>query len=370
MVSPVISERTKRVLIYRLGSLGDTVVALPALHLVARAFPNAERRMLTNIPVHAKAPAASAVLGESGLVHGYLTYPIATRSPAVLTRLWWSILRFRPEVLIYLAKPRGDSAIRRDARFFRLCGVKKIMGLPFGEFGKHLQLTGNYWESEASRLARSLGELGKINIQDRNNWDLRLTPGEEAQAVAVLAPIADRPFLAMGIGTKGQAKDWGVENWRALAARVPDVFPEHALVLVGSREEAESSEVVRGAWQGSSVNLCGKLTPRETAAVLRRSELFLGPDSGPMHVAGAVGVPCAIAFAARTKPGLWFPMGKSNRVVYHHVPCAECNLDECIVQRKQCLTSISVDEMLAAAVEAWRDGQARKNSEQQDRLGE
>ena len=45
----------KRVLIYRLGSLGDTLVALPALHLVARAFPDAERRMLTNFPVKVKA---------------------------------------------------------------------------------------------------------------------------------------------------------------------------------------------------------------------------------------------------------------------------------------------------------------------------
>ena len=58
----------KRVLIYRLGSLGDTLVALPALHLVARAFPDAVRRMLTNFPVNVKAPAAAAILGDSRLV--------------------------------------------------------------------------------------------------------------------------------------------------------------------------------------------------------------------------------------------------------------------------------------------------------------
>ena len=56
------NERVRRVLIYRLGSLGDMAVAVPALRLVARAFPHAERRMLTNVPVHAKAPAAAAVL--------------------------------------------------------------------------------------------------------------------------------------------------------------------------------------------------------------------------------------------------------------------------------------------------------------------
>src|SRR5260370_10412181 len=64
------SADTKRVLIYRLGSLGDTLVALPALHLVERAFPKAERRVLTNVPVNVKAPPAAAVLEGSGLGHG------------------------------------------------------------------------------------------------------------------------------------------------------------------------------------------------------------------------------------------------------------------------------------------------------------
>src|ERR1022692_4022661 len=74
MNSVPIESGVRRVLIYRLGSLGDTVVALPCFHLIARTYPNAERRLLTNFPVHAKAPAAAAVLGDSGLVHGYMSY--------------------------------------------------------------------------------------------------------------------------------------------------------------------------------------------------------------------------------------------------------------------------------------------------------
>ena len=56
------ASSTKRVLIYRLGSLGDTLIALPAFHLIARAFPGAERRLLTNFPVNVKAPPAAAIL--------------------------------------------------------------------------------------------------------------------------------------------------------------------------------------------------------------------------------------------------------------------------------------------------------------------
>ena len=109
----------KRVLIYRLGSLGDTVVALPALHVIERAFPAAQRVMLTNVPVQSKAPAAWSVLEGSGLVHGYISYPTGTRNFAELAGVWRGIRRIRPEVLIYLTAPRGEQTVRRDAQFFR-----------------------------------------------------------------------------------------------------------------------------------------------------------------------------------------------------------------------------------------------------------
>src|ERR1700722_6358851 len=90
----------RRVLIYRLGSLGDTVVALPCFHLIARVFPNAERRLLTNFPIHDKAPASAAVLGNSGLVDGYMRYTVGTRNPLELLRLATEIRGFAPDVVI------------------------------------------------------------------------------------------------------------------------------------------------------------------------------------------------------------------------------------------------------------------------------
>src|SRR5437667_11523770 len=77
----------RRILIYRLGSLGDTVVALPALRLVARAFPDAERWALTNFSVSTKAAPMASVLEGTGLVHGYLEYPAGLRNAAGLSKL-------------------------------------------------------------------------------------------------------------------------------------------------------------------------------------------------------------------------------------------------------------------------------------------
>jgi len=353
--SGIYPHEIKRVLIYRLGSLGDTVVVLPTLHLVARTFPNAERLMLTNLPVHAKAPAASAIIGESGLVDGYLSYPVGTRSAATLAWLWLQIRRFRPQVLVYLKKPRDNKVVLRDQRFFRTCGIRKIIGLPLGDRATNLRVGPALWESEASRLARSVNELGAIDLNDPAAWDLRLTAEELSRAEMALKPTGGRPLIACGPGTKMHAKDWGTANWSALMATLAMKFPGHTVVLIGAREEREACEHVAAAWQGNSINLCGELAPRERAAVLRRAELFLGPDSGQMHLAAAAGIPCVIAFSARTKPGIWFPHGKGHRVLYRTLDCVGCKLETCIEQRKRCLTSITVDDMLAASLEAWRE---------------
>ncbi len=351
----------KRVLIYRLGSLGDTVVALPALHVLERAFPQAERWMLTNIPVHAKAPAAAAVLGDSGLVHGYIEYPVRLRNPAAVARVWSKIRQFRPDLLVHLTPRYTAEEVARDLRFFRLCGIRRAVGLVDGESARSRVAGGEIWESEAARLLRAVRTISQADVNDLRNWDLRLTEGERQKAETWLAPLAGRATIACGPGTKMQAKDWGQDRWQALLGRLSrETLPEHGLVLVGAAEEAEIAEWVGAEWRGPVVNLCGKLTPRETAAALARAELFLGPDSGPMHLAAAQGVPCAIVFAAISLPGKWFPVGAVHRPVYHAVECAGCRLEVCVEKQKVCTTSITVEEMFAAAVEAWKNGQRQR----------
>lgn len=334
-------------------------MALPALRVIERAFPDAERRLLTNIPIHSKAPAAYSVLHGSGLVHGYMDYPWRTRSPLRLARLWWQIVSFRPQVLIYMMRSRGPGTVQRDAAFFRLCGVRHIVGLPLGPLDVNLydEKTGLY-EQEASRLARQVGTLGTVDVQDLGNWDLQLTDSEKECALRELAPLDGDRFIVVAIGGKMQATDWGTENWRDLLGRLSAHMPDHSLVMVGAQGDFDASEIASAEWHRKALNLCGRLLPRETAAVAARSELFLGRDSGPKYLAAVAGVPCAVVYAARNLPGVWYPPGRANRNLYHHVDCANCDLEVCIEQGKKCLTSITVEAMLSAALEAWREGQA------------
>ncbi len=339
----------KKLLIYRLGSLGDTVVALPSFHLIARVYPAAERRLLTNFPVHAKAPASAAVLGGSGLVHGYMRYTVGTRSLGELLRLAWEIRRFSPDVLVYLMPVRALKNVQRDRHFFRLAGIKRIVGLPGADELKHRfdHVTGLY-ESEASRLARSIRSLGEAHVEEIANWDLHLNAAEREAAARALAGLAGKPLIVCGPGTKMQIKDWGQDNWRALLNRLNHEYPDCGLALIGAREDAAAAEYAALEWTGAKANLCGQLSPRETAAVIEDARVFLGPDSGPMHVAASVGVPCVIAFSARGLPGIWYPAGRRNQVIYHRTSCGGCGLDTCIAEARRCLTSITVEEMAAA----------------------
>lgn len=354
-----VRKDVRRVLVYRMGSLGDTVVALPALHLIAQAFPLAQRKMLTNFPVNVKAPAAQAILADNGLIHGYFRYAVGTRSVTELAALWWTLRLWRPEVLVYLGPRRGVVAARRDARFFRMCGIGWQVGVPVTESmqGWLLEPATGALEPECQRLVRNLAELGDAGLQSTAAWDLRLTADEEARAGKVLEAAGQRPILAVSVGTKMQAKDWGKENWQALLASLGAAHPQFALVLAGVKEESDASQFAAEGWRAgagsgaSVVNLCGLLTPRETAAVFARAALFVGHDSGPMHLAAAVRTPCVAIFAARNLPRVWFPFGDQHRVIYHEVDCMGCGLETCIAQQKKCLTSVRIDEVFSAVQE-------------------
>lgn len=356
----------KRVLIYRIGSLGDTVVALPAFHLIAKAFPTSERRLLTSFPPNSKAPLASSVLDHTGLVHGYFHYVLRTRSIAELFRLWWTIARWRPQVLVDISPASGIADAKRNIRFFRLCGVRSFIGSPLTtDMQLHRCMPvaaavahttpGPLYESECARLVRNIDELGQVDLKDPAAWDLCLTDAEHKSAQIALAPLLGGAIIGMSLGTKRQTNEWGADNWSALIGRLARDYSSHRLVIVGAEVETAESERIAESWRAHTtapvLNVCGALTPRESAAALSRVAVFLCQDSGPMHLAAAMQTPCVAVFSSKNLPGIWFPFGDQHRILRRRVDCENCGLDICIEQKKKCILSISVDEVFAQVVD-------------------
>jgi ADP-heptose:LPS heptosyltransferase len=345
------------ILVYRLGSLGDTVIALPSLHRVRRSFPKATLVMLTNKPVSGKAAALEAILGDGYFSHHSLCYPSGTRNPLHFISLLFTIRRLRITTMVYLAAARSRKDVWRDRIFFRLCGVRRIIGLPQEEsdFMVRIQTDTGLYENEASRLARRVRDLGPVDLDDRSAWDLHLEESERQKADELIKPLEGHPFLAVSLGTKMQAKDWGASNWSELLKQLTQALPGWGLLLVGSSDEAERSASCAAFWRGRVVNLCGKASPRISAAAMDHATLFVGHDSGPMHLASAVGVPCVAIFSARNLPGHWYPYGARHKIIYHQTTCYGCNLSECVVERKRCILGIATGEVMGVVMEILRD---------------
>src|SRR5881396_607282 len=102
------------VLIHRLGSFGDTIVALPCFHQIARSFPNARRIVVTNEPVSVKSPPLEQMLLNSGLIHGTASYSIGLRNLRSLHRLIQEVRTIGAKTLVYFPAPRSWMAMLRD----------------------------------------------------------------------------------------------------------------------------------------------------------------------------------------------------------------------------------------------------------------
>jgi heptosyltransferase-3 len=338
----------ERILVYRLGSLGDSIMVLPILHVVRRSFPDARITLLTNKPVASMAAPAEAIFAGSGLVDEVLDYPIGTRNPFVLGCLLWRLRARRFGAVFNLTEYRSDGATRRDFFFFCIAGAKRFYGFNLEARDKKPSpdsSTGEV-EWEASRLVRRVASFSQVDLDDNKFWDLRLTIEEHCDAEALLEKVSNQGHLiAFSIGTKVPANDWGINNWVELSSRLARHLKGWSVVFLGSQEEAEDSEFCSSLWGKVGLNLCGKSTPRVSAAILAKCKLFIGHDSGPMHLAACVGIPCVAVFSARNLPRQWFPRGNKNVILYNKTECAGCGLEVCIVNQKKCLSAISVNQV-------------------------
>lgn len=337
----------KRILVFRMGSLGDAVVSLPALHLLAEATPGAQRILLTNRPVSDQAAPAAELLLGTGLVHKVIDFPPGLRSPSEAWNLRQSIRAAAPDALVYLSEPRPRAGLLRDVAFFATCGILRVIGLPWSDDRRRHRPQGERWEPEAARLVRCLEDLGRIDLAAPANWDLHLSEDEHAAADAALAGWDGAgDFIAFANGTKHPANDWGDEAWSEtlrIAGR-----PGLGLALVGAESERDRLEAVAQVWPGPVLDLAGCLPLRATAAVLARARVFLGHDSGPMHLAATVGTRVVAVFSGRNRPGIWFPAGEGHRLFYPMVDCVNCGGTICAERGHACMKGHRPADVAAA----------------------
>ena len=144
-------------------------------------------------------------------------------------------------------------------------------------------------------------------------------------------------------------KIWPEDRYREVVA---DLITEFDLwpVVFGGPEDRDRGDRLLRSWR-RGYNGAGALSLRSSASALARCRLYLGNDSGVMHLAAAAGVPCVALFSARESPGSWYPYGGAHRVLRSQIDCEGCMLVECIDRRMECLMAISTAEAFEACTQ-------------------
>lgn len=349
-------KQPNNILIYRLGSLGDTVIALPLFHRILELFPDAEISLLTNKPVMSKAAPLEAVLGKNKFFSKTLSYPVGTRNPLLLASLIKDIRKLNIDTVINLTALRSAKADKRDKLFFKAAGVSQFVGFDNApeDYKVNLDPKTGFFEWETVRLARKIEALGTFDFHQQRYWNLKLSEEEIGKADELLKTLpANEPFIAINVGTKMEIKNWGLENWVSLVESLNADYSDKALVVIGVAEESPLAEACLKSWQGKKLNLCGMSSPRVSAAILKRAELFIGHDSGPMHLAACVGTKCVAVFSCINQPKQWFPRGANNQVVLPDTACLSSGVKECSNPDKKCILTIQPSEVKEAVYKAF-----------------
>jgi asparagine synthase (glutamine-hydrolysing) len=345
----------KRILVFRIGQLGDTIVALPAMWLVRKHFPHAHIALLCDRHPGKSHVLASDLLRGAGIFDDYLSYPVSQSGRLLrqsrMAGLLAAIRRGRFDTLVYLAPTnRKPEQIERDRRFFRMAGIRNFIGtegfepLEPKQSGQPLKMMPRESELLLQRLAAS----GlRAERQDQLRMDLGLDPKDDAAVSSwktQLPSDGGRLWVAVGPGSKMPAKRWPLRRFEQVVvdlAREFDIWP----VVFGGAEDKVIGDWLLARW-GRGYNAAGALDVRTAAAALKRCGLFLGNDTGTMHLAAAVGVPCVAVFSSREPPGIWFPAGEGHRVFRSDIECEGCELVECIELGNECLKRIGTDQVL------------------------
>jgi heptosyltransferase-2 len=192
-------------------------------------------------------------------------------------------------------------------------------------------------------------EVTVIELEQAKEKFLSSLCGNSGDRPSALSPI----LLGLNPGAEyGPAKRWPAENFAAVAREVSRRTNGCVWLAFGGPNDAKLCHAIAQLAGGSVVNLAGKTSLRELMALLKLCRVLLTNDTGPMHVAAALGTPVVVPFGSTspelTGPGL--PGDTCHRFLFSNVPCAPCFRRTCPIDFR-CMTSLGVKRVMDAVLQ-------------------
>jgi predicted lipopolysaccharide heptosyltransferase III len=352
---------SRRILIMRLGAYGDILMGTPLLAALRAAYPDAYLTWMAG-PTETQAIDANPYIDEvivwdgayirSAWRHGRVG-PAIVRSVSLLREL----RRRRYDAFISL-QPEEWPLLLRAVGAAQNIGVFNTFARHWGEErNPHYQTlyTQAYSRPELHRIDQYLAVLEAFGLPKPADPCLSIgyTAEDKAASDSFLAAHGNGEsddFIVVAPLTTWPTKCWAADRYAALGDALAKAHGCR-IVLIGTAKEGETLAQIASAMSVPAAVAAGSLTFRQSAALIARSRLLVSGDTGPMHVAAAVGTPQVALFGA-TSP-LWYgPRTERSISLLHEVPCGPCDKKECSqtgADYLRCLDLITVGEALAAA---------------------
>ena len=329
-----------KVLIIKLSSIGDCIHTLPAVASLREGFKKKGIKARIDWLVE---EAASSVLTHSRLVDNVI----------VVKRGWLRNYRENRRVASALAATRYDlvldfqGLLKSGVWVYLSNGVKRA-GFSNAREMSHLFLNDRLppYDPEKHAVDRYLelavhagGAAGPARFQVDTG-----KAAKSAENKLKGVGVGREPFFAMVSQARWPTKLWSEGSFVELARRLIDKTGFKA-VLVGGPGDRAALEDIKDKIGAGAINLAGLTDLPELAEVLRRARFAVTVDSGPMHLAAAVGTRCVSIFGP-TAPWRTGPYGTGHIVVRKGLDCSPCFSRKCA--DPECMTGITVDDILAA----------------------
>ncbi|MEK6237633.1 MAG: glycosyltransferase family 9 protein, partial [Planctomycetales bacterium] len=232
-----------------------------------------------------------------------------------------------------------------------LSGAKRRIGWDCGGGGFLLTDRADYQSGrhEVDSRAELLRTMG---IEPPEDFAPRFTPPDRARrrvAERLAQALASgRPLVAAHVGAGIPARRWPIKHWRETLRTIIDETDALIVTPGVASERGVLDRVARGLPSDRVLNWAGECDVCELAALLERADAFVGADSGPAHLASAVGTPSVVLFSGTNRPEQWRPRGADVRVLREPVSCSPCHCSACPLDEHLCMTRLQPSRVLDA----------------------
>lgn len=191
-----------------------------------------------------------------------------------------------------------------------------------------------------------------------HNPRLYLSHEDIAEGNAVLDSVGisyDDAFIAIAPRAIAESRRWGSDNYGNLAVRLIKEY-NCRIFLIGTEDDLDAGEEVRNHDPSGIINLCGKTGLMAAAAIISFARLFVGNDSGLVHLAGAVDCP-VVVLSGPDDPQETSPLCKRKKLIIKDLDCISCVKNECPKSGNefmQCMKLITIDEVFDAAKSIYK----------------